>query len=146
MKNKSKHAFHTRAGSYTFYLLAVFAAALFYSSQWAWEWIPGLYPLGDAFIPTLFCVIGVCALINLIFLAGADKFSQNGALRGIHTASCVLSGILCGYCLFLMLRLDNPSLDNMLDGLDELVPNLVYLIIAAALPLPFMAFSALKKK
>ena len=152
MKDQSKRfgrSFNTHTGAFIFFALAALAAACLYSTKFAYDaydWIAELYPLKENFIPTLFGAIGLCALVNLIFLIGAGKLKENLTLCKIHTVFCVLTGVFCGYCVFLLLHLDAFSIDNILDGVDALIIYLPYFAAAIALPLLFLIFVKLGKK
>jgi len=134
-------AFHTRPGAAAFYALAASALAFFYSAKWAYGWIAELYPLGGAFVPVLFCLLGLCAAVTLVFL-----IVNHRALRTAHTIACVLSGVLFVYTAVLLFGLDKGfDLGALRQGRESLLPNLPYLAVAVALPLPFALFKQPKK-
>jgi len=134
-------AFHTRWGAAAFYALAAAALAFFYSAKWAYGWIAELYPLGGAFVPVLFCILGLCAAATLAFLLQGHR-----TLRAAHTVACVLSGILFVYTAVLLFGLDKGfGLEALRQGWASLLPNLPYLAAAIAIPLPFAVFQTPKK-
>jgi len=124
-------AFHTRAGAYIFFALAAAALTFLHSAKWAYGWIAELYPLGSAFVPLVFCLIGLCVLSTLGFLIAAalkpEAVGKNRAFRGFQTAVCVLTGVLFGYTAVLLFGLDKGFIPaEMSKGLWFLVPNLPY--------------------
>jgi len=139
-------AFHTRAGSYIFFVMAAAAFTFLYGSRWAYGWIAELYPLGDKFVPVLFCVITLCAAATLIFLLAHPKAEGRRALRAIHTVFCVLTGVLFVYTTVLLFGFDKGFDPTALkNGFWYLLPNLPFLFIALGLFLPFAIFQKTKK-
>ena len=53
----------SRCAAYIFFLVASSAFIFLKGSDWAYGWIAELYPLGEAFVPTLMSVIGVTAAL-----------------------------------------------------------------------------------
>ncbi|MCL2106646.1 MAG: alpha-L-fucosidase [Oscillospiraceae bacterium] len=138
-------AFHTRVGAYVFFALAAAAFVFLFSAKWAYGWIAELYPLGGAFVPTLFCVICLCGAISLVFLLLAEK-SKRKPLRAVHTAACVLTGLLLAYTCFLLFGLDKGlDPESLKNGAESLLPKLPYLGAALALPLPFVLWKKTKR-
>gem|GEM_PF-511961 len=140
-----ENSFHTRTGAYVFYALAIIALMLLRSADRMYYWIEEKYPLGDNFLPTLFAVLYFCAAANLGFLFFEDKI-KNSVLRGLHTALCVLTGILCGYTLVLAFGFDKGfDTHEIQQGFLYLKPHALLLLVLTALPIAFAVYSDQKK-
>lgn len=150
-KSLSKR-FHSRAGAYVFYAMAVAACAFLHSAGWAYGWIADLYPLGDKFVPVLFGVIIACVAVTLgcllaLALSGkGESLPQNRVFRVAHTLFAVLSAALFVYTFILLFGIDKGfSSGNLMNGLRSLQPDLIWLAVAWALPLSLL-FSETPKK
>ena len=89
-------AIHSRAFTYTSFVLSVCAAVFLSSATWTYGWIADLYPLGDKFVPTLLGIICACAAVNLIYLlsgAGGVMVFRVGCDRLIDDPNSVTGGI-----------------------------------------------------
>ncbi len=144
--------FHSRAGSYVFFVLTATAFAFLDSATWAYGWIADLYPLGAKFVPVMLGVIAVCAavlLAHLLLLALTDREKPVKGLRVlnvIHFIFIVLGTALFLYTFVLVFSLDTGfSADNFTRGLQALQPDLPLLSIAIALPLVLVFCETPKK-
>ena len=139
------NALQSRAGACVFFALA--AAAFFFlrGSSWAYGWIAQLYPLGEAFVPALFALIGVCAATILCFLLLPETIKTR-ALRVIYTIACALACIAFGYTAVLLFGLDQGIRPGSIsNGLGYLRPGLPYLLAVACPPLLYALFPTLRK-
>lgn len=144
--------FHSRAGSYVFFVLTATAFAFLDSATWAYSWIADLYPLGAKFVPVMLGVIAVCAAVLLahsLLLALTDREKPLKGLRVlnvIHFIFIVLGTALFIYTFVLVFGLDTGfSADNFTRGFQALLPDLPVLSIAIALPLVLVFCETPKK-
>ncbi|MGN0560757.1 MAG: glycoside hydrolase family 18 protein [Candidatus Fimenecus sp.] len=146
-------AVHSRAGAYVFFVLAALAFAFLKSATWTYGWIAQLYPLGDKFVPTLLCVIGVCAAFLLFYLLRLSFTGEKQApskpkrvLNGVHTVFAVLAVALFVYTAVLLFGLDSGvSAENLSRGISALSAGAVYICLAITLPLVLVFCTGGKK-
>ncbi|MDO4154703.1 MAG: glycoside hydrolase family 18 protein [Clostridia bacterium] len=146
-------AVHSRGGAYVFFVLATLSFAFLKSATWTYDWIAQLYPLGDKFVPTLLCVIGVCAaflLFYLLFLGFTDEkqtpSKPKRVLNSVHTVFSVLSVALFVYTAVLLFGLDSGfSAENFSKGISALSAGFVYICLAITLPLVLVFCNGGKK-
>lgn len=132
-------AIHSRAFTYTSFVLSVCAAVFLSSATWTYGWIADFYPLGDKFVPTLLGIICACAAVNLIYLlicafAEDKKDSLKGikAINVIHTIFALLGIVTFIYTFVLVFGLDSGiSADAFYKGLNAISDKLLYLALAA---------------
>jgi hypothetical protein len=101
-KNLFSRVFHSRLGSFIFFALATLAFFMLRSAKWAYDWIAELYPLRDKFIPTLFVLISISAIVTFIFLLDSKKLKDSRAMRTLHAVFSMVNDILppcCVQCL-----------------------------------------------
>ncbi|MGN0528650.1 MAG: glycoside hydrolase family 18 protein [Eubacterium sp.] len=135
-------------GTYIFYFFAVCAFAFFKSADWTYGWIAQLYPMGEGFITFMFAVIIACAAAGILYLIlqGFQKLYDNIVIRIVHIVVEVVSVIAFIYTLILLFSLDSGiSAQNINRGVQALLPNLVLLGFAAAVPLVFVFCDGSKK-
>ena len=139
-------AFHTKIGAYVFFALSAGAFVFLRSAEWAYGWIANLYPLGEKFVPTVFCIIGFCVALTFLFFVLPEKIKGSRAARITHTVSCVLTGVLFVYTAVLLFGLDKGfDLPSMKGGVKSLIPELPLLCAAIGLSFVFLLRPALKK-
>ncbi len=92
-----------------FFVFAALSSAFLKGATWTYGWIAQLYPLGDKFVPTLLCAIGVCAAVLVLYLVWlcftGDKQTPSKPKRvfnGVHTVFSVLSVALFVYTAVLL--------------------------------------------
>lgn len=137
------NALHSRAGSYIFFLLSVFAFVNLKSATWAYEWIAALYPLGTKFVPTLLVIIAVTALADLIYLfVSALTGEKKSQIKGIkvfniiHTVFAVISIVTFIYTAVLVFGIDAGFVaSRILNGFEAIIPNLVFPALAGGMGL-----------
>lgn len=137
------NALHSRAGSYIFFLLSVFAFVNLKSATWAYEWIAALYPLGTKFVPTLIGIIAVTALADLIYLfISALTGERKSQIKGIkvfnivHTVFAVISIVTFIYTAVLVFGIDAGFVaSRILNGFEAIIPNLVFPALAGGMGL-----------
>ena len=82
------NALFSRAGTYTFFILSVFALIFLRSATWTYGWIAELYPLGSNFIPTvtgisIACIVVIFAYLLLLAFSAGKKVSGMTAFKVI---------------------------------------------------------------
>ncbi|MCL2446413.1 MAG: metallophosphoesterase [Oscillospiraceae bacterium] len=138
-------AFNSRAGSFVFYALAVAAFFLLRSASWAFGWIPNYYPLGEAFVPTVFVLIILCGLTSLVYLVMPQRIREIKALGIAHVVSCVLAGALFVWTVFLAFALDH-GLSGLVRNWPNVIPFLAYFALLASIPFVLLFFINMKKR
>ena len=138
-------AFNSRIGAFVFYALAVVAFFLLCSASWAFNWIPNYYPLGEAFVPTVFVLIVLCGLVSFVYLGLPQRIRDNKAMGIAHIISCVLTGVLFAWTFFLAFGLDH-GVSNIAYNWPNLVPYLGYIIAFVGIPFVFAFFIGMKKR
>lgn len=135
---KVSTAIHSRAGSYIFFLLSVFAFINLKSAVWAYEWIAQMYPLGSNFVPTMLIIIAVTAVIHFAYLLfsaiksnGKSEAKSNKFINIIHTIFAILAIITFLYTAVLVFGIDAGFvLSRILNGFEAIIPNLIYPALA----------------
>lgn len=145
------NAMHSCVGSYIWFVLSTVAFLSLKSATWAYTWIAELYPLGENFVPTVLCVIGVCMAVTLayflmrVFTNGKPPMKHKRVFDIVHTVFAVLSAVLFLYTAVLLFGLDSGlSAENFLRGISALAPYLVYLSLAVTLPLVLLFCGSVK--
>jgi len=134
---KFGNALHSRIGTCIFFALAAMALVFLHSSRWAFGWMAEVYPAW--FIPLLFTLMIVCAVVTFVFplavsLFGEEKIKNIRGLTSIYTAFAVLTGTLFGYALVLLFGLDTGVHSyRLMNGIQSLTPNLVFIGVAIGL-------------
>ena len=139
-------SFSTHIGTFVFFALAATAFFCLRSAKWAYGWIAELYPLGEKFIPMLFILISICAVVTFSAMFLVKALQKSRALRIVYTIFAVLTGILCVYTIVLQFGLDKGFDPGALrHGATRIAPNLPFLGLAIGLPFAFLIFPKLKK-
>ena len=136
----------SRCAAYIFFLVASSAFIFLKGSDWAYGWIAELYPLGEAFVPTLMSVIGVTAAFFLVYLAAFSLFKKiknpkaSAAIKVLFAVAGLLAVAAFVYTLVLLLGLDSGfSQDKLSRATSAIAGDMLILgfIGAALLPLIF---------
>ncbi len=150
---KISNVLHSRGCSYLFFILSVCAFVFLDSAKWAYGWIAAFYPLGDKFVPAMLGVISACIAVTFIYLliaaiAGDKLKSKKGitALNIVHTIVAVLTIILFVYTLVLVMNLDKGfSLSGFANGIQAILPELIYICLALGIGLVLVFCKSGKK-
>lgn len=150
---KISNVLHSKGCSYLFFVLSVFAFVFLDSAEWTYRWIAELYPLGDKFVPAMLGVIAVCIAVTFIYLfvsaAAGDKLKNKKgiiAFNIVHTIFAVLSIVLFIYTLVLIFGLDSGfSISGIANGLQAIVPELIYICLALGIGLVLVFCNSGKK-
>lgn len=150
---KVSNVLHSKGCSYLFFVLSVFAFVFLDSAEWTYSWIAALYPLGDKFVPAMLGVIAVCIAVTFIYLfvsaAAGDKLKNKKgiiAFNIVHTIFAVLSIVLFIYTLVLIFGLDSGfSILGIANGLQAIVPELIYICLALGIGLVLVFCNGGKK-
>jgi len=138
-------AFNSKAGAFVFYALAATGFFLLRSASWAFGWIPNYYPLGEAFVPTVFVLLVLCGLGSLVYLTLPQRSKNMPALRIAHVVACVLAGALFVWTVFLAFALDH-GLASIARNWPNVTPYLGYIALFVGLPFIFLFFLHMKKR
>lgn len=135
------NALFSRAGTYIFFILSVFALIFLRSATWTYGWIAELYPLGSNFIPTvtgisIACIAVIFAYLLLLAFSAGKKVSGMTVFKVIYCIFAVLGTVLFIYSLVLVFGLDSGiSSENFVRGITACADKAPYLALALTIPL-----------
>lgn len=143
---KIADALFSKQCAYISFILAGFAYIFVKNATFAYGWIAELYPLGDAFIPTLKGIILACVAISFGFIIAKVLHSQKEKQSKLFTLFnavflifFIISIIAFIYSFVLVFRLDTGlSALNFVNGLQSMTQDIAFVGIMAALVLPLM--------
>lgn len=145
MKKTAKILFSKQCG-YIAFVLAGLAAVFLKNSAWAYGWIAEIYPLKDAFVPTLFCIIAACiamsfgyVIIKVFFENRQMSKKAQVALNIAFLIDLVLSLVAFIYTFVLVFHLDTGfNAANISAGFVNIAGDMAVLGVMTALILPLM--------
>jgi len=133
-----------------FALLAL-ALVQLHSAQWAYWFIAELYPLGAAFVPTVFSVIITLMVLTLGLLITCAMLGRERVfgLRAVKPVFCVAGALAIALVLYttvLLFGFDSGiRVQDIAFGMQSLVPNLALLAGLMIVPLVFVLLEKPKR-